>query len=514
MPQDISQNSKRIAKNTLYLYVRMLLLLFVSLFTARVMLEALGVENYGLNNVIAGVIVLFSFLNNTLATATSRFLTYELGTGDLDKLKKTFSNAWLTHGLLAILVLVLGESLGIYLVNSVLNIPESRVFACNVVYQLTLFQVLLTLTQTPFSAIVMSYEKMDFYAYLGVFDAVAKLLICFLVKESSFDKLISLSILQTAVTIIVYLIYIGYCKRNFKNVCSLSICWNKTIFRSMLKFTGWSLIGSVSVVLKNQGVNILMNIFFGPVVNAANAIAYRVNSALLGFSSNLTVAINPQITKNYASGQYDAMKTLIYKGGKASFFILMLLGFPIIFEADYVLHLWLGEEVPQYAATMTILVIVLSMIEAFTYSIGNAIQATGNIRNYQIVISGITLLNCPVVFFLFKLNFPPYTALAASICISSVALCLRLYFIKVLLQMDPWEYIKAVFLKTIPVAFLCLIPPLFYTNYLEEGVSRLLMNSVLITAWNILIIWFFGLDQKEKEFLKNLIKKYRNRLCK
>lgn len=508
------ENNKRIAKNTLFLYMRMLLLLFVSLFTARIMLQALGVEDYGVNNVIAGIIVLFSFLNNTLATATSRFLTFELGKKNFNKLQKTFNNAWLTHGLLAIIVFFIGESLGIYLVNDLLNISESRMFAYNIVYQLTLFQVLLSLTQTPFGAIVIAYEKMDFYAYLGIFDAVAKLLICYLIKMSPFDKLISLSILQTFVTIVVYFIYIIYCKKKFGTICSLSIHFDKEIFKSMLKFTSWSLIGSLSVVLKNQGVNILMNVFFGPVVNAANAIAYRVNSALLGFSSNLTAAINPQITKNYAAGNLDSMKMLIYKGGKASFFILMLIGYPIIFHVDFILRLWLSEDIPQFAGTMTILVIILSMIESFTYSIGNAIQATGCIRNYQIVISGMILLNCPFVYILFKLGYPPYSALVVSIAISFIALCMRLYFIKVLLRMDPLEYVQSVLLKTIPVAIICFFLPLFYINEIVDCVITFFRNVIFIFIGNIFVIWFVGLDRGERIMIKKIIGKYCRRFCK
>ena len=493
--------------------MRMLLLLFVSLFTARIMLEALGAEDYGLNNVIAGVIVLFSFFNNTLATASSRFLTFELGTGNLPKLKKTFSSACVTHGSLALFILIMGETLGLCIVNGVLNIPENRVFACNVAFQLTLGQVLITLLQTPFGAIVMSYERMDFYAYLGVFDAIAKLLVCYVVKIVEFDKLITLSVLQTMVGIIVFLIYVVYCRRNFKPTCCFSLDWSRDIVKSMTKFIGWSLVGSVSVVLKNQGVNILINIFFGPVVNAANAIAYRVDSALLGFSSSLTTAINPQITKNYASGQLEKMKNLVFKGGKASFFIMMFFGFPIILDADYILRLWLGDGVPQYASTMTILVIVLSMIESFTYSIGNAVQATGKIRNYQLVVSGLILLNFPFTYILFEMNYPPYMALVVSICLSSIALTVRLYFVKHLLQIKIWEYVRCVFLRTLPVACICLFVSLLLLDLTKESLAQLVLNTLFISFVNILGIWCLGLDGIERAFVKQMGANFFKRFC-
>lgn len=236
-------NSKRIVKNTFFLYTRMLLLLFVSLLTARVMLDALGAEDYGLNNVIAGVVTLFSFLNSTLTTATSRYLTYEIGTGNITKLKNTFSNSVLTHSIIGFIVIILGETLGLYFVNAILNIPDNRLFACNIAFQIVIISTFFTLVQTPFSAIIISYERMGLYAYMGCFDAIAKLISCYIVKISPYDKLITLSILQGLISLTVFIIYLIYCKTRCKEAFSISLRFNKSIATPMLKFTTWSLLG-------------------------------------------------------------------------------------------------------------------------------------------------------------------------------------------------------------------------------------------------------------------------------
>lgn len=508
MSQNIN-NKKRVAKNTLFLYMRMLLQLFVSLLTARVMLEALGVEDYGLNNVIAGIVTFFTFLNNSLTSASSRYLTFELGRGDLSSLRIVFRNSFSIHLILAVIVVILGESVGIYMINHILHIPENRLLACHVAYQFVIIGAFISLIQTPFSAIVVSYEKMGLYAYLGIFDVVSKLIICYIVKWIAFDKLITLSILQGLTTFIVFLIYYVYCVKKFCEVCSVKLKLEKKLTQSMLKFTTWSLIGSVANILKNQGVNVLINIFFGAAVNAANAIAYRVNAAIMGFTGNFTTALNPQITKNYAAKKYEEMNDLIFMGGKYSFFLLMLLGFPIMFEIDFILKLWLGNgNVPEYTSIMTILVIILSMVETFTYTIGCAVQATGNIKYYQLIISGMTLMNFPISYLCYKFGCPPYTALAISIGISSVTLVCRLYFMKILLYIQPMDYIKKVFCHTFPIAILSAVIPIFICINMCDGLIRFFVVIIVSTVMNVLCIWSVGMNTNERVLVKNIFINY------
>ena len=487
----------------------MLLQLFVSLLTARVMLEALGVEDYGLNNVIAGIVTFFTFLNNSLTSASSRYLTFELGRGDLESLRNVFRNSFSIHLILAFFVVFLGEIVGVYMINHILHIPESRLFACHVAYQFVIIGAFISLVQTPFSAIVVSYEKMGLYAYLGIFDVVSKLLICYIVKWISYDRLICLSILQGFVTFLAFCIYYVYCRDNFSETCSVKLKLEKHLTGSMLKFTTWSLIGSVANILKNQGVNILINIFFGAAVNAANAIAYRINAAIMGFTGNFTTALNPQITKNYAAKNYADMGELIFMGGKYSFFLLMLLGFPVIFEVDFILKLWLGSDnVPKYTSIMTILVIILSMVETFTYTIGCAVQATGNIKYYQLIISGMTLMNFPISYIFYRLGCPPYTALGVSIVISSITLVTRLYFMKTLLYMQPVEYIKKVIVRTFPIAMLSAIVPILVCLNMEDGIIRFIIIIITSTIMNAACIWFLGMSRNERMFAKGIITNY------
>ena len=286
----------------------MLLGLVVSLFTARVILETLGVVDYGLNDVVGGVVSLFSFIQGSLSSSTSRFLSYELGKQNGSVISKTFSNAFFIHLVFAVMIIFLGETIGLYVVNYVLNIPESRFFACNVLWQFVLFSTFLSIIQVPMSALVISYERMNIFAYIGIFDICARLGIVFLVKFSPFDKLISLALLNAVISLLDFLIYLIYSKREFPEAACFFCGKDSVVIKKMLGFTGWSIVGSLANMLRHSGLNVLLNIFFGPVANAANAIAFRVNTAIMGFTSNFTTAVNPQITKSYAAEEYEDMK--------------------------------------------------------------------------------------------------------------------------------------------------------------------------------------------------------------
>lgn len=512
MYTDSNSSNKKVVKNTIFLYSRMILLLGVSLLTTKVMLEALGVEDYGLNNVVAGIVTFFTFLNFTLTTATLRYLTYEIGAGNKDELRKIFSNSLITHAILALFVIIAGESIGLYVVNYILNIPSNRLFACNIAFQLVILQSVFTLIETPFRALIISYERMDLYAYLGFFDAIAKLLICYLVKISIFDKLISLSVLQGTITISVTCIYIFYCHKYLRDSFTMSLHIDRKLAKSMIKFTIWNLIGSVASLLRNQGVNILINIFFGPIVNAANAIAYRINSAVTGFTSNFTMALNPQITKNYASRNHEQIKKLLISGGKFTFFLMMILSYPLMFEINTVLSLWLGDNVPKYTSIMAVLVLMLSLVETFNYTIGNAIQATGQVKYYQIVISGILLLNFPIAYLLYKFEYPPYTALCVSIFLAFIGLTVRLHFIDKQLKIAPSEYASRVFSRTFGVAVLAIIPPSVLVLFVAETITRLLTTCIVTVIINTTLLWFIGLEAYEKKFIINLINKKRHHI--
>lgn len=504
-------NTKRIAKNTAFLYIRMLFIMAVTLFTSRVLFRSLGEVDFGLNNVIAGVIVVFSYLNNSLAAASSRFITYELGKGDLDKLKTVFTTSFSIHFFFAIVVLLVGEIAGIWIVNNTLSIPDNRIFACNCSYQFVVFSAIATMLQVPFNALIISHERMHVYAYIGIFDAVARCAIAYAIWITGYDKLITLGVLQLLLSIILSLFYFIYCKKNFPDICKISLKFDKANIKSMLTYSTWSLIGSTANMLKNQGVNLVLNIFFGSVINAANAIAYQVCHAVTNFTNNFTMAMNPQIIKSYAAKEYDQMKQLIFRGGKFSFYLLMFLCLPIIFETDYILKLWMGK-VPEYTVLFTRLVLILSMVEVFTYTIGCAVQATGKIKNYQLVISGVNMLNFPVSFILFKFGFPPYAALSASIIISITTVLMRLYFIKSLLSISPQEYFQKVLVKSVFISAICFITPYFTYINMEQGIQRLFVLCFATWLTSSVIIYVVGLDSDERKSVRQILSKIKTKV--
>lgn len=500
-------NNKTILKNTVYLYVRMLLGLIVSLITACVILEALGVVDFGLNDLVGGMVTLFSFVGATLSTSTSRFLSYSIGKGDQKDLSKIFSTAFYIHFIIGIIVVALGESLGVLLVNNVLEIPSDRLFACNVLWQTIVIGSFFSMIQVPLSSLVISYERMNIYAYIGMFDIFARLAIVYLVKYSPLDHLITLAGLNLIVCLIDFSFYFFYCKLQFPYIANLKVKRDKDTQKSILGFTGWSILGSLANMLRHSGLSILLNLFFGPIANAANAVAFRVNNAIMGFTSNFTMAVNPQITKSYAAQEYEGMKNLIFRAGKLTYYLLLVLCLPVVFECDYILHLWLGNDIPESSIIMTRLVLIISMVETFTYSIGCAIQATGKISKYQIVVSGIALLIFPVSYILFKLDFPVYSGLVIYLVCSTVALFVRLFFVKTLLNISPIEYVKSVFIKTFLVTIVTVIAPTILMVSLEDSVIRCVFIIIAIESIGMLSIWMFGLDQGERLFVKGLVNK-------
>ena len=507
MTSQTSENTKRIAKNTVFLYIRMLLGLIISLFTARLILQALGIEDYGLNNVVGGVISLFAIVTGVLNSATSRFLTVELGKGNLIQMRRVYKNSMSLYIILAIIIVILEETIGLYLVNYTLSIPDERLFACNVLYQTIVLSSMFTLFLIPSSSLIIAFEKMDVYAYIGIGEIIAKCLVVYWVMVSPIDKLISLACLNLIVIGILSVIKLVYCKRSFSNVFTYKLGWNKFLLRSMLGFSFWNLIGSAAYILRIQGVNILINIYFGAIVNAANAIAYQVNAAVNGFVTNFSTAVNPQITKTCAAGQYEQMKSLIFRSGKFTFYLLMFLCFPILFETDFVLNLWLGDNIPEYTVIMTRLVLVISMVETFTYSIGCAVNATGKVKYYQIVICSIMLLIFPIAWLMFKFGLPPYYGLIVYMFTSITALLARFYFMEKLLNISSWEYTKMVYSKTILVSIVSAFFPLLICYTMDDGWIRFIIVCLTVELVNVLVIWIVGLDRTEKTFMLSVVNK-------
>ena len=415
---DHSENTKRIAKNTLMLYVRMLFSMLVSLYTSRVVLNTLGVEDYGIYNVVGGFVAMFSLVSSSLSASVSRFLTFELGRGDMERLKETFSTSLMIHLVLAGIVFILAESVGVWFLNTQMTIPPERLYAANWVFQASILSFMFALFSVPYNASIASHERMSAFAYIGILDVVLRLLIVLFIAHVPFrfDRLIVYSLLLVAVGMSLQCIYLWYCRKNFEE-CRFKLHFNKGYWKEMGAFAGWNFIGSSSALLKNQGVNLLLNIFIGPIVNAACGIAAQVNGAIYAFANNFMTAVNPQLTKSYASGDKEYMFSLSERGTRFSFYIILFFALPIMLEADFVLSLWL-KQYPEHTVNFVRLVLLLTLCEVLSSTLITIQLATGKIRNYQIAVGGMQMMNFPLSYLCLQFGMPPEATYCVAIFIS------------------------------------------------------------------------------------------------
>ena len=444
-----SENNKRIAKNAALLYFRMLITMLVSLFTVRIVLDVLGVVDYGIYNVVAGVVTMFSFLSGTMASASQRFFAYEIGSDNILKLRKIFSVTFTIYVLIALVVLLLTETIGLWFLNHKMVLPEDRIEAANWVYQFAILSFVLTIMAIPYQAVIIAREKMKIYAYVSIIEVTLKLLIVLLLLLFSIDKLKLYSVLMFISAGIVAFIYRSYCKNKF-NEATYSFSNDKELYREILSYSGWNILGSLSVVFKNQGVNILLNLFFNPAINAARGIAFQINAILLNFSNSFYTAVRPQITKSYASGDTLYMRNLVFQSSKFAFFLMMILTIPLLLETKFVLTLWL-KELPDYVVVFSQLVMINSLIEVMNMPLVSAIQATGRMKLYQTTISVLLLMNLPISYFFLKLGFAPESTMIISILISIISFIPRLIICQKIAFIPAFLYAKDVVLRVIGV---------------------------------------------------------------
>jgi O-antigen/teichoic acid export membrane protein len=476
----------------------------VTLFTVRVVLKTLGTVDYGIYNVVGGIVVMFSFFSNTMASASQRFFAFELGRNDIPQLKKTFSLTITIYTIIAVIVLLLAETLGLWLLNTQMVIPAERIEAANWIYQFSILSFLITIMTIPFNAAIIAHENMKVYAYISIVEVVLKLLIVYILVYFSFDKLKLYACLMFLVTCIITFIYRTVCKRKYDE-CRFRFYWDKKLFYSLMSYSGWNLFGAVAGMLNNQGINILLNIFFGPVVNAARAIAYRVNDAVNQFVMNFLTAVRPQITKYYAAEENDKMMKLVFQSSKFSYFLLFLLSMPVLLETNFIFDVWL-RETPQYVVLFTRLVIITALIDSLSYSLVTAALATGKIKQYQIVVGGILLFNLPISYCFLKLGFPPQTTMYISIIISSICLFLRLWLLRKMVGLSMREYSKMVLLAVLLVSFTTYIIPSILVLTMEENFTRFIIVSITGLMTSFLAIYFIGLSVNERHFFVQVIR--------
>lgn len=500
-----TENNKRIAKNTLLLYFRMLFLIAVSLYTSRVVLNALGVEDFGIYNVVGGIVAMFTVLSGSLSAAISRFITYELGKENQENLNKIFSSAVTIQLGLAGIILLLAESIGLWFLNFKMNIPISRMEAANWVFQFSIFTFAINLISVPYNASIIAHERMSAFAYISILEAIGKLTIAFLIAISPMDKLTFYAILMCVVAFIVRLTYGNYCKRHFSE-CTYHFSWDKQLLKQMFGFAGWNFIGASSAILRDQGGNIVINLFCGPTVNAARGIAFQVNNAVNQFVTNFMTALNPQITKSYASGDKEYMMTLIFQGARLSFYMLFLLSLPILINTHYILTLWL-KMVPEHAIAFVQLTLIFALSESISQPLITAMLATGKIRNYQIIVGGLQMMNLPISYIFLRIGFFPEIVIIIAIIISQSCLIARLLMLRKMINISLKKYMKKVYCNIITVMIISSIIPFMLTINNDETFLTFILQSFITIACTIITIYYIGCSKSEKLFIKNKLQK-------
>lgn len=477
----------------------MILTMLVALYTSRVILNTLGVEDYGIYNVVGGVVSMFGFFNSAMSTATQRFLSFEIGKNDFAKLKKTFNATQIIHVGIAILIFILAETVGLWFVKNYLIIPVERINAAIWTYHFSVLSFMVSIIQVPYNATIIAHERMNVYAYVSIIEVSLKLLIAFMLTWISFDKLILYSILLFFVTLIIATTYRFYVSKNFKET-KFEIVKDKKLYKTLISYSGWSLFGNIAAVAQNQGINIILNMFFGPIINAAKGIATQVQNAVQSFVSNFQTAVKPQIIKSYAIGEKDYMTSLIIRSSKFSFYLIFLLSLPIMLEINQILKFWL-KTVPEYTPIFTILILIIVLITSISGPLMTAVQATGKIEIYQAIIGTLLVLTLPISYLFLKWGYPPEVALCVTIIIEIIALIFRLLFLKKLINFPVLNFVKEVILRNILITLLSFSLPLIIRNLIDPNLTRLFFVILFSLIWNTIIIYYIGLNKKEKEIM-------------
>lgn len=503
----MSENSsnKRIVKNTIFLYVRMMVVMIVTLFTSRIILNTLGATDYGIYNVVGGIVTIVAFLNSALGGSTSRYLTFALGEGILEKQKKTFGAALNLHICIALLVLIVGETIGLWFFYEKMIIPEDRVSAALWVYQFSIVTTMISFTQVPYNASLIAHEKMSIYAYVGLYEAFSKLAIAYLITISPIDNLVLYGSLLLLNTIMVQMFYRWYAVKNFSE-CRFSLVKDKALYKQLLSYGGWDLFGNLAVVCQGQGVNLLLNVFFGPVVNAARAIAFQIQGAVLQFVSNFMTAVRPQVIKNYAEGNVERMYSLTFYTAKFSYMLMLALVVPICCEIKFILHLWLGDAVPENTALFAVLVLVTYTWRTFHIAALMPYHAIGNIKTGNITIGSLMIATLPIGYVLFKIGIPAYSVFLVIFAVEIVGM-FAIYWLIHNYEYFPYlDIFRKILIPSTAVTLLTIALPLYIINFIEDGWLRLILVCVSSEITLVLSAFYIGLNKSERSRIISLAK--------
>ena len=493
-----SENTRRIAKNTVMLYIRMLLIMAVTLYTSRVVLNVLGVEDFGIYNVVGGIVVMFSFLNGAMATSTQRFLSFSLGKNDQEQVARVFSMSMTTHISIALIVLLLAETFGLWIFYRYLNIPPERMGAAQWVYQLSVLTFCISIIRVPYNAGIIAYERMSFYAYISIVEVCLKLGMVILLQYLGSDKLILYALLMALTTGIVTFIYKLYCCKTF-SVCRYHYFWDKHLYKELISFSGWSLFGSAANVGVQQGINILLNVFFGVVTNAALGIANQVSSAVSQLVGNFQTAFNPALVKSYASGDYSYFVRLIFQTSRFSYFLLFIIALPLYLCMPFVLKVWL-DIVPEYTVVFCRWMLVFVLIDAVSAPLWISVQAIGKIRSYQLLMSALIFLNIPLSWLLLRLGKDAEWVMQVRVGINLLTFICRIIYLQKRKVISSYLYLREVISPVVLFSVLSVPLPLWIgCNY--SGLKGFLLLSGVSVILSGVAIWFLGLRKSERDFI-------------
>lgn len=499
-----NNNRTRLIKNTAFLYLRTFLSLVISLYTSRVVLSTLGIEDYGIYNVVGGFVAMFALVSASLTNSISRFITFELGRGDKIRLNRIFCTSINIQIVLSAIIIILAELVGAWFIYTKMNIPEGREFAALWVFQCSLLSFILGLISVPYNALIVAHEHMKAFAYIGLGESLLKLGAVYLLVLFAMDKLILYAILLTSIALFLRLVYSFYCRKHFEE-CHYHFILDKSLFREIGSFAGWYLFGTSAYIFNTQGVNLIINIFFGVVLNAARGVATQVDSAVRMFVNNFTTALNPQIIKTYAEGNTTESFKLVFKGAKFSFYLMLFFLIPLVLEADYVLGLWL-KEVPPYAPLFLRLALFVALADLPGAPLTTLALGTGNIKRYYLYVGGFGCLVFPFTWLLFKLGCNPEIYYIIYILDNILLIFVRLFLLKSMVKFPVWRYVNEVLGMVLIVLLVCFILPVSIVEVLPASFGRLILTCIVSFMSTIPTIYYIGMTHSERNTVCNMIK--------
>lgn len=501
-----SSENKTIAKNTIFLYIRMLFLIFVQLYSVPIVLRTLGVVDYGIYNVVGGIVTMFSFIGTALASGSQRFLAYSIGKSDEEELIRVFNTTTTIYLVISVIFVIILELAGVWFLNTHMQIPGNRVSAANWVFQLSLATFVIGLISIPYNSAIVAHEKMSIYAYVTIAEGVLKLLAAICLQYINYDCLIGYAIMLFSISLCIRLVYQIYCMRRFVECRKFKLGWDKSLGHELVSYSGWNMIGSIALIGRNQGLNLVINVFFGPVLNAAHSIAMQISGVLTQFINNIYMATRPRITKLYAKAAYDEMWGLVYNSSKWTFYLLSLISIPAILELKQVLALWLGENVPPYTYEMSVLLILTLLIETMTNQIIAVFQAQNRIMHYQLLSSTILLLNIPISYVLLRYYcVGPIVPYAVSSALSVIYIISLLFVAKTDINLNLWYFLKNVLLRMIITFLPAFVLCYYFVAAFPATIFRLFSTCLVSALLSLVFIWLFGIDKSEKSTIINYV---------